>query len=365
MTQEQAILEASSLVVKRGGITVLEIEKFSVERGMFVGLIGANGAGKSTLLLALAKLLQTERGDIYFKGQKITSGNGVFAYRRNLSMVFQEPLLFDTTVWNNIAAGLNIRGLTSRETAETVREHLERFGITHLAKRSARKLSGGEAQRTSLARAFATRPEVIFLDEPFSSLDPPTREALIDDLHRNLRETRTSAVMATHDQMEALTLSDRLAVMDQGRIIQTGPPAEVMRHPANEFVASFVGMETILTGRIARTGGGTITAEVNGHEIEIAGEGRAGETIIFCIRPENITLSLPPARMDTSERNIFSGKVVKISSSALFIKVYLDCGFCLTAYVTFQSAEKLALKEGCGVCASFKATAVHVIRKEK
>jgi tungstate transport system ATP-binding protein len=365
MSPHQPVLETKNLLIKRGGITVLDIVEFSVEKGQFVGLIGPNGAGKSTLLLALAKLLKAERGDIYFKGHKVDSGSGVFTYRRNLSMVFQEPLLFDATVHNNIASGLKIRGTPSKEIQNTVKEHLERFGISHLAKRSARKLSGGEAQRTSLARAFATRPEIIFLDEPFSSLDPPTREALIDDLQRNLHETGTTAVMATHDQMEALRLADQIAVMNQGQIIQVGPPGQVMNHPVNEFVAAFVGMENIMSGRVLKTGEGTLTVGINGQEIEIVGEGKAGDNIICCIRPENITLFLPGAYESTSARNILPAKVVKITPSGLFTKIILDCGFCLTAYVTFQSVENLALKEGSNIFASFKATAIHIIKQER
>ena len=119
---------------------------------------------------------------------------------------------------------LKIRGMGQDEIRRVVEEYLERFGISHLINRSARKLSGGEAQRTSLARAFAIKPEIIFLDEPFSSLDPPTRESLIEDLQRILRETNTTAVMATHDQMEALRLSDQIAVMNQGKIAQIGSP---------------------------------------------------------------------------------------------------------------------------------------------
>ncbi|MCG6536811.1 MAG: ABC transporter ATP-binding protein, partial [Syntrophales bacterium LBB04] len=190
----------------------------------------------------------------------------VFTYRRNLAMVFQEPLLFDTTVFENVASGLKIRGIAQDEIKRVVEEYLERFGISHLVNRSARKLSGGEAQRTSLARAFAVRPEIIFLDEPFSSLDPPTREALMEDLERILRETRTTTIMATHDQIEALRLSDHIAVMNLGKIVQIGSPAEVMNNPVDEFVASFVGMETVFTDRVTKTHDGTFTVSVSGRD---------------------------------------------------------------------------------------------------
>ena len=182
MNSDKTILEVKNLRVKRGGVSVLDIPYLGVPEGKVLCLIGPNGAGKSSLLLALSCLLKSFQGEIIFREKKIGSNYTVFDYRRNLAMVFQEPLLFDTTVFENVAAGLKIRSATQDEVKRVVEEYLERFGIGHLANRSARKLSGGEAQRTSLARAFAIRPEIIFLDEPFSSLDPPTRESLMGDL---------------------------------------------------------------------------------------------------------------------------------------------------------------------------------------
>ena len=147
----------------------------------------------------LNSLVRPVTGRITYRQEAITSREAAFDYRRKLSMVFQEPLLFDTTVYNNVASGLKIRGMKKDEIRDRVVRYLKWFNIEHLAPRSARKLSGGEAQRASLARAFAIEPEVIFLDEPFSALDPPTRNALTDDLDRILRETGITALMVTHD----------------------------------------------------------------------------------------------------------------------------------------------------------------------
>ena len=168
---QEILLKAGDLLVRRGGATVIDIPEISVVHGEVLVLIGPNGAGKSTLLLTLAGLLKPARGTLMFRGKSIE--NSGFDYRRHVAMVFQEPLLFDTTVFENVAAGLKIRGRGRTEIGRMVPEYLERFGIAPLAKRSARKLSGGEAQRTSLARAFVTKPQIVFLDEPFSSLDPP------------------------------------------------------------------------------------------------------------------------------------------------------------------------------------------------
>jgi tungstate transport system ATP-binding protein len=359
------ILEAKDLHLIRGGKMVLDIPALGIDDGEILSLIGPNGAGKSTLLQALAGLLKLTRGTLYFRGEGISYHRASFLYRRRLAMVFQDPLLFDTTVFENVASGLKIRGEGRAEIQKRVAENLERFGIAHMIHRSARKISGGEAQRVALARALAIRPEILFLDEPFSSLDPPSRETLIEDLERILRQTGTTAVFATHDRMEALRLSDRIAVMKEGRVLQIGSPSEVMNQPVDEFVASFVGVETILTGEVTRREGGSFIASILGQEVEAVGEIQVGEQVAFCIRPENVTLTVPPRQETTSARNVFFGWIVKVVPMGLFHRVHLDCGFPLVAYVTSHSLEGLSLTAGKEIYASFKATAIHVIRKTK
>ena len=359
-----ALLEASNLEVERGGMLILNVPSLLVREGEILSLIGPNGAGKTTLLQTLACLLKPFRGELFFSGEKVNSHHSIVEYRRKLAMVFQEPLLFDTTVFENVASGLKIRGMSKSGIRNRVMAHLDQFGISHLINRSARTLSGGEAQRTSLARAFAIQPDLLLLDEPFASLDPPTRESLIEDLERILRQTRRTTIFATHDRLEALRLSDQIAVMNGGKILQIGTPDEVMNHPQNEFVASFVGVETILTGRVIKRDGGTIVVSVSGKEVEAVGEAQLGEEVILCIRPENVVLSPPSSREATSARNVFPGKIEKIISLGLYQKVQLDCGFPLVAYVTHRSLENLSLSEEERVIASFKATAIHVVKRK-
>ncbi len=363
MTESIRILEVRNLEVKRGGTLVLDVPSLSLRTGEILSLIGPNGAGKTTLLQTLSYLLKPFQGEIFFREKKVGTNHSALEYRRKLAMVFQEPLLFDTTVFNNIASGLIIRGTERNEIHSRVTEQLERFGIKHLSTRSARTLSGGEAQRTSLARAFALQPEILFLDEPFASLDPPTRSSLIEDLESVLQQTRTTTIFATHDRLEALRLSNRIAVMNTGSILQIGSPEEVMNHPVNEFVASFVGVETILAGRVIKKDRGTFIVSVSGHEVEAVGDAHLGEAVVLCVRPENVTLLTRTSHEGTSARNIFPGKIVKIISLGLYQKVHLDCGFPLVAYVTNHSLEELSLTEGKQVKASFKATAVTVMRK--
>ena len=357
------LLAVKELQVRRGGSLVLDISSLTVEEGTILSLIGPNGAGKTTLMQTLACLVKPHGGEFSFKGERIFSNHGLLRYRRKLAMVFQEPMLFDTTVFQNVASGLKIRGMDRSEIEKRVKQNLQRFGISHLMDRSARKISGGEAQRAALARALAIQPEILFLDEPFASLDPPTRESLMQDLEKILRQTNTTTIFATHDRMEALRLSDRIAVMNQGRILQIGPPDEVMNQPRDEFIASFVGVETILTGRVVRKGRGTFVASIDGPEVEAVGEVGIGEPVVFCIRPENVTLAVPPHPEATSARNVFPAMITKIIPLGLYYKINLDCGFPLVAYVTGHSLENLSLQEGQVVSASFKATAIHVIRK--
>ena len=357
------ILEVRDVTVRRGAVQVLEVPALALKRGSVTALIGPNGSGKSTLLQTLASLLQPVSGTLAFEGTPLRSRADRHAYRRKVSLVFQEPLLFDATVHGNLASGLKLHGVPRPEREARIEETARLFGIGHLLDRSARKLSGGEAQRTSLARAFALRPEILFLDEPFSALDPPTREALIDDLGQVLKRTRTTALMATHDQMEALRLADGLVVMAQGRIAQTGKCEEVINHPADEFVASFVGMETVLEGRVLESREGMLLLDAGGLQVECLGEAAPGEVVLVGVRPENVTLHAPGEAAASSARNRFPGTVTRLLPKGPYFKAELDCGIFLTAFVTHRSLEELGLREGAPVLASFKATAVHLIRK--
>jgi len=278
-------------------------------------------------------------------------------------MVLQEPLLFDTTVYNNVASGLKIRGVKKDEIEPVVAKTLARFGISHLRDRSARTLSGGEARRTSIARAFATNPEVLLLDEPFSALDPVMRETLLEDLERVLKETRITTIFVTHDRMEALRLASRLGVMNSGEILQTGSPELVMNHPVNEFVASLVGVENILAGKVIRGNKGTSLVSVSGKEIEAPGDLSLEEEVSLCIRPENVLISNMGSGDTSGTANRFSASVERITPMGPYQKVHLNCGFPLATFVTGCSLSALCIAEGSTVLASFDTMAVHVIRK--
>jgi tungstate transport system ATP-binding protein len=233
------LLQLSNLLVLRDGQTVLDIESLSVERGEVLAIVGPNGAGKSTLFLVLARLLRAEQGRVLFQDCPIDSFDDL-QYRRQIALVLQEPLLMDMSVYENAALGLKFRREPRALINERVRRWLERLGVAHLAERPARKLSGGEAQRVSLARAFVLQPDLLLLDEPFTSLDAPTRIRLLEDLKSVLIETGMTTIFITHDLQEAPRLASRMAVILDGRIEQTGTPQDVFDRPINDRVAGFL-----------------------------------------------------------------------------------------------------------------------------
>jgi tungstate transport system ATP-binding protein len=357
------IMAIQNLIVRRSGVTVLDIHELNIKQGRILALIGPNGAGKSTLLLTMAGLLKPTLGKIAYRGMPVDSSASRSRMRRSVCVVFQEPLLLNTSVYKNVGLGLKFRHLNDKEIEKSVSESLDYFGISTLAKRSAKTLSGGEAKRVSLARAFALKPELILLDEAFNSLDPPTRETLIDDLRHILEQTKITAVLALHDREETLRLAQDVAVMAAGKIIQSGTTAQIFNQPESEFVAGFVGTETILEGIVQKSNAGLLEISVAGTRIEAVGHFPPGQPVYCCLRPENIMVSKDmPEKI--SARNVFEAKVQKIIRQAFFYKIILDCGFPIVAYITMPSCEDLGICEGSTVSVSFKATAIHVIGRE-
>jgi tungstate transport system ATP-binding protein len=235
------VLQISDLAVKRGGRIALEVEMLNVHKGEVLAVVGPNGAGKSTLLLTLARLLKPERGEIWFNGQP-ASAESALHYRRRIGLVMQDPLLFDMSVYENVASGLKFRGVPKNEIAPRIEKWLAQLGISHLAKRRASELSGGEGQRVSLARALVLDPELLLLDEPFSALDSPTRTRLIDDLGCILPENGVTTIFITHDLAEARKLGNRLAILLDGKLMQTSTPDELDNLPLDPAVAAFLGI---------------------------------------------------------------------------------------------------------------------------
>ncbi len=352
-------LSLRDVVVRRGEAEILRGDHLDVLAGEVLAVLGPNGAGKSTLLQVLGLLERPAQGDVRFEG---TPARGrELALRRRMAAVFQESLLLNRSVEANAGLGLALRGTPQAERRERVRRWLARFGIEALAKRSARSLSGGEAQRVALVRAFVLEPEVLLLDEPFSSLDQPTREALLDELASVLQETGVTTVFVTHDRDEAARIADRIAVLAGGRLLQLGPTAEVFSSPVDETVAAYVGVDTVVPARVLERAQGVVVLEVGRARVEASVNGFLAAEALVCLRPEDVVLSLSVHDVPSSARNRLRGEVTRIITSGGEVRVEVDCGFRLVASITRRSLEEMALRAGTPVIASFKATAVHLI----
>ena len=234
-----ALVEIHNLQVQRGGRKVLEVASLEIRKREVLALIGPNGSGKSTLLLVLASLLKPMGGEILFEDRPLAQWKAL-EYRRRIAFVFQAPLLLDMTVAENVALGLKFRGLQRDKIRARVDHWLKQLGIESLATRRAGELSGGEAQRVSLARAFVLDPELILLDEPFSALDPPAHSKLLGDLAALLAVDHRTAIIVTHNLEDASQLGDRVGILIGGRLRQVGSPDQIKAKPADEEVAAFL-----------------------------------------------------------------------------------------------------------------------------
>jgi molybdopterin-binding protein len=360
----EPLVEGKDLTVVYGGQPALDVPEIKVFPKEVLGIIGPNGSGKTTLLLCLTRLLKPQTGTVFFHGAPINDEKAVLKAHRQLAAVFQESLLLNTSVRENLVTGLKLRKVNPAEIKVRVDKWLERFGITALAKRQARTLSSGEQKRTSLARAFALQPEILYLDEPFTALDGPTRQALLEDFKSVLNETKITTVLVTHDRNEALALADRIAVIMKGHIVQLGTPVEVFSGPATVEIANFVEAGNILRGTVSKNSEGLATISIGQYEMDACCELLPGNNAILVIPYDDITLMLlNPAGHTTSARNRFSGKVVKMFPTGSQARVTIDCGFPLTALITRRSAEEMGLKEGSAVVAAVKAVSIHVISR--
>lgn len=238
MSAGAAVIEARELGVSVHGADLVHVGGFLVVSGGVHVVIGPNGAGKTTLLRALNGLIPAS-GELLFEGRPVRHGRDRLRLRRHTAAVMQAPYLLDTTVRGNVQSGLKLRGVKGHELHERVDETLEMLGIARLADRRRRGLSGGEAQRVSIARALATRPTVLFLDEPMASLDPPTRRALQADLLGILRRLSMAVVWVTHDITEVAAVADRVTFLEGGRLVQEGTVASLREHPASATVAEY------------------------------------------------------------------------------------------------------------------------------
>jgi len=323
------------------------------EREYFI-FLGPSGSGKTMLLELIAGMWLPDSGKIFMDDIDIT----MFPpEKRGVGFVYQNYMLFPhKTVFENIAFGLNIRKVDKKEIQLQVEEMMKLFGITKLSNRLPRTLSGGEQQRTALARALIIHPKVLLMDEPLSALDRITREELIKEFKRIHKKFEVTIIHVTHNFDEALQLADRIAIIKEGKVSQVGNTDEVFRHPKDEFVADFVGTENIIKG-IAREGEYNLTIVDTGN-IEIKSTEVKTGRVHATIRPEDITLS--NENVSTSARNVFKGYIKEIYDLGTIIKLTIDIGEPIVLVLTRQSFLDLELNVGKEIFVYFKATAVNL-----
>ena len=357
-----SLIEVVGLNHRYGERKVLENINLNINKGEAFALIGPTGAGKTTLLRLIDLLEKPISGEIYFDGVDVTESNEArLRARRRMAFVLQKPQVFNLSVYDNVACGLKWRGEKKDRIAKKIVHIREIVGLGSYRNRNARTLSGGEAQRVALARAMVIEPEILLLDEPTANLDPGST-AKIEQLISYISEQRNiTLIMATHDMPQGQHLADRIGVLLDGKIVQTGDANRVFRSPQDEEVANFVGMENIIEGAITANNEGMVMIDIGGGAIQAVSNFPVGERVYVCIRPEDITLAL--SRTQSSARNSFYGKVTQVATFGPLTRVEMDCGFRLVSLVTKISAEELNLQDGRGVYASFKATGVHLIKR--
>lgn len=372
----ETVLSASNLTIRKDAHEIIRVPLIEVFKGEFIGVAGPNGAGKSTLLKALAFLEPLSGGEVLFAGEPVKSSAEALRARRRMAMVFQDPLLLSGTVRDNVTIGLKLRGIPGRERVKRAGQWLDRLGISHLVARDVRTLSGGEAQRVSIARSMVLKPEVLFLDEPFTYLDTPTKAALIAELKEILAETGTTALMVTHDLTDLPYLADRMIVMIDGTIRQAGPPVEVLNYPRSLKVAEFLGIENLWlaapTGdeadccRVAIGEGGgpqyTLTMRKNPGQIA------EGDKTIAMIRSEDIVVNpgqnpaSPFMPANLSQSNLLAGEIAAVYPYGYYyrLRVRLGTGFEISATTGVEHFDRPP-RRGEGISLYLPPSKIHLL----
>ena len=327
----------------------------TIGEGEVVALLGPNGAGKTTLLRAIAGLVPIASGRIQLDGQVLedaSTGDYVPTEKRSIGVVFQDYLLFPhLSVLDNVAFGLRSRGTPPREAAQKAAGWLDRVGLSSYAKAKPDALSGGQRQRVALARALAPDPRLLLLDEPLAALDVTTRAEVRRDLKQHLASFPGLRLVVTHDPLEAAALADRLVVMENGCLVQTGSPAEVTEHPRSQYVADLVGVN-LLRGQADE---GSVHLP-SGPVVAVAGA-ESGE-VFAVIHPRAVALHRH--RPEGSPRNVWPGRIAGIELMGGRVRVRIDGDVPVVAEVTPAALRELGLEEGGEVWLSFKATEVGV-----
>jgi spermidine/putrescine transport system ATP-binding protein len=346
------------------GIPAVREFDLDIDVGEFVSLLGPSGCGKTTLLRMIAGFEFPDTGRIVLDGRDIT---GLPSHKRPVNMVFQRVTLFPhLNVFENIAFGLRLKRVPKGELRRRVLDVLELVRLPGFAEREVQTLSGGQAQRVALARAIVNRPKVLLFDEPLSALDLQIRRELqveLKDIHRELQGT---FVYVTHDQEEAMSMSDRVVVMRDGEIVQVGTPVELYRSPATLFVASFVGSPNVWPGQIVEANGTSAVVAVGALKLRapIAGAARRGDQVAIVLRSETITLSKTERAAVRDASLSVEGVVADVRFVGAVVNYRVDLGD-RSLTVTRPSHDLEVLAEGDRVTASWRPQDAMMLKAEE
>jgi spermidine/putrescine ABC transporter ATP-binding subunit len=329
-------VEVISATKRYGPVAALDDVSVRFAEGEFFGLIGPSGSGKTTLLRAIAGFADLDRGEIRIDGQPV--GNRP-VHKRDIGMVFQSYALFPhLTVFENVAFGLSVRGRARETIRREVGAMLELVRLSGLEARKPRQLSGGQQQRVALARALVTRPRVLLLDEPLGALDKRLRQEMQIELKLIQREVGITTIFVTHDQEEAMTLSDRIAIFNEGKVVQIGAPGEVYERPRSAFAAGFLGDANLFAGAVLPEG----SVEVGGLGVLRTADRLppAGSRTNLAVRPEKIVVWHTDAEPPAEDLNHFRGMVRQAVYAGTSLTYKIEVGaHLLTAFEQNRSAR--------------------------
>jgi tungstate transport system ATP-binding protein len=350
-----AIIELDSVTKLYGEITALNNISLKIPRSQIFTVIGPNGSGKTTLLKILALLEKPTKGTVTFNGELVKAEN-TDKLRLNSTLVFQKTALFDTTVAKNVAYGLKLRGNSKKDIDEKIRTALKIVRLEGYEKRRAKKLSGGEQQRVSLARAISLGTELLLLDEPTANLDQKNVSIIEAAIAQILQGKNTTIVLATHNMLQMKTLSENVALLVNGELVNFGKTDKILED--TEKLASFAKIENIFSGVSRLTKDGTTIVDV-GNDVQIEAAAKTEGKISIFIKPQDIILS--KNQIVSSARNVLKGKIFEIYDLGSVVKLKIDAGKPFTVQITKRSFKDMELNLNMEVYVAFKASSVQII----
>lgn len=336
---------------------ILEKINLNIYKKRTLGLIGPTGSGKTSLLRLINMIDNPSSGDIYYKGININNIKNQLEIRRKITMVFQKPIVFKGTVFENIYYGLNIRNKEKKESEKNILNILKNVGLKGYEDQDAATLSGGEIQRVALARALIIKPEILLLDEPTANLDPNSTEK-IEKVIENIQKNKDVAiVMSTHNLIQGQRLCDEIAIINKN-IFQIGKSEEIFRKPKNKFVAKFVGMKNIIKGIATKKSENLTSIKIKNLNI-ISSNQTDSEDVYISIRPEDITVTT--SKVNSNQLNQFMGKIISYKDNGALIELKVNVNNnCFILYSTRKNFFDLEIEMDSTVWIQFKMSSVHI-----